>query len=148
MTRPARAAPLLLAALAACYGCAGRSRPAPASPTDAAPALGTVALRVLHFGDFGDATRQQAQVARALAERSRRAPLDMALAAGDNIYECGPDTSLPGAEACAFGPDGATVPPDFAPPADPSFVASHEAPAGAAPPGRRARPGLPRPREP
>jgi hypothetical protein len=86
----------------------------------AAPPLAAV-LRVLHVGDLGDDTPQQQVVARAIEAAHRRAPFDLAVSAGDNLYPCGPDVDLPGAEACAFGPDGSSVAPGFAPPADPRF---------------------------
>lgn len=132
--RPAAAALALLAAAAvaggACAGCADATytvrrgaaeRPAPAP----APAAG--ALRILHVADFGDVTRQQAEVAGALAAAHRRAPFALAVFPGDNLYECGPDATRPGVERCAFAADGNTV---ATPPAgtDPAFARQHEGP--------------------
>ncbi|HET8538921.1 MAG TPA: metallophosphoesterase [Anaeromyxobacter sp.] len=120
----AAAALALLAGAAGCCTCAapptftvrhGAARaPAPF------PAM-TPAVRALHLGDFGDSTCQQAAVADAIALAHRRAPFDLGLAAGDLVYDCGPDPGLPGASACAFAADGNTVAPGFAPPVDPSF---------------------------
>jgi 3',5'-cyclic AMP phosphodiesterase CpdA len=76
---------------------------------------------VLHFGDFGDDTRQQAAVAAAILRAHARAPFDLALHSGDNVYQHGPDADLPGAEGCAFQLDGNAVVPGYAPPADPLF---------------------------
>ena len=80
-----------------------------------------VAARVIHFADFGDDTRQQAAVAASMAAYARSVPADLLLSPGDNLYECGPDPMLPGAAACAFGPDQNTITPGYTPPADPSF---------------------------
>jgi hypothetical protein len=80
------------------------------------------AIRVLHIGDFGDDTCQQRAVARGIAAAHARAPFDLVVSAGDNLYECGPDVRLPGAAACDFAPDGASAAPGFAPPADPRFA--------------------------
>jgi hypothetical protein len=126
--RAAVAAVLLLGGACACSGsptftlrkgAALSPAPAPAAPAPSA--------RILHLGDFGDATRQQRAVAAAIAAAHRRAPFDLALAVGDLVYPCGPDARLPGAAACAFAPDGSTIAPGFAPPADPSF-AVHDRP--------------------
>lgn len=100
-------------------------RPEPPGPV-AAPIA--VTYRVLHVADFGDDTRQQAAVAGAMATVSRAVPVDLVLHPGDNVYECGPDPMLPGAERCAFGPDGNTVVPGYAPPVDPSFEKLFERP--------------------
>ncbi len=100
-----------------------------------APALAPTAVRALHFGDFGDRTCQQAAVASGIADAHRRAPLDLGFAAGDLVYDCGPDPTVPGSDGCAFAADGSTVAPGFTPPVDPSF-AVHErplAPLGAVP---------------
>ncbi len=122
---------VLLAGAAGCCTCAtspgftvrnGAARspaPAPASP---APAV-----RVLHLGDFGDDTCQQASVAAAIGVAHHRAAFDLGFAVGDLIYPCGPDASLPGAADCAFAADGNGVAPGFTPPADPSF-ALHDGP--------------------
>ncbi|WP_242396222.1 metallophosphoesterase [Anaeromyxobacter oryzisoli] len=137
--RGALAAAIALVALVALGGCragddaaaftirAGAAlRPAPAPPPLAAPAV-----RALHLADFGDRTRQQAAVAVA----HRRAPFDLALFPGDNLYDCGPDARLPGAASCVFAPDGNAVAPGFAPPADRTFARHEEplAPLAAAP---------------
>ncbi len=117
-----RALPLLCAALVAA-GCTTGSpdfvlRPEPlAEPPRASP----VRCRALHVADFGDDTRQQAQVAAGMASVSRAAPVDLVLHPGDNVYECGPNPKLPGADACTFAPDGNQVQPGFVPPPDPSF---------------------------
>ncbi|HYG68211.1 MAG TPA: metallophosphoesterase, partial [Anaeromyxobacteraceae bacterium] len=55
-------------------------------------------------------------------------PFDLAFAAGDNLYSCGPDPTLPGAAACEFDPNGNTVPDGYAPPHDPRFERLHEGP--------------------
>lgn len=104
--------------------------PAPA-PAPAAPPT----IRALHLADFGDRTRQQAAVAAAVARAHRRSAFDLALFPGDNLYECGPDATLPGAASCAFGADGNAVAHGFVPPPDPTF-ARHEEPLAplAAPP--------------
>lgn len=118
----------LLAAGAACAAspgftiCHGAACAPPPAPPATAPAV-----RVLHVGDFGDATQQQRAVAAALEAAHRRAPFDLVLDAGDLVYDCGPDATLPGAETCAFAADGSTVAPGFTPPPDPSF-AVHDGP--------------------
>ena len=125
------AAMLLLAGAAGCCACAATPsftvRNGPAIDPGPAPALSPPEVRALHFGDFGDDTCQQAAVASAMATAHRRAPFDLALHAGDVVYPCGPDVSLPGAGACTFAADGNTVAPGFTPPADPSFGV-HEGP--------------------
>jgi hypothetical protein len=93
--------------------------PLPAPPAGKAPAP---ALRALHIADFGDDTCQQRAVARGIAAAHERAPFDLVLSAGDNVYECGPDVRLPGAAACEFASDGAAAAPGYAPPADPRFA--------------------------
>ncbi len=92
----------------------------------AAAALGAACARatgtrVLHLGDFGSATPQQVEVAAAAAAEHRAAPFELAVSAGDNLYPCGPDPLVAGAEACAFAADGNAVAPDVAAPADPTF---------------------------
>ncbi len=124
MGRPAFA--LLAAALANCLGCTNSDLAVLRPPTSVAPVAPPPSSRVLHFGDFGDPTGQQDAVARAMIEKNRHAPFDLALAAGDNIYECGPDAALPGAAECAFGPDGSAPLPGYSPPADPLFASAHE----------------------
>ncbi|GEJ58018.1 metallophosphoesterase [Anaeromyxobacter diazotrophicus] len=93
------------------------ARPPPAAAPAAPPAL-----RALVLGDFGDETAQQAALARAVAAAHARAPFDLAFSPGDNLYDCGPDPRRPGAEACRFGDDGASVAAGFLPPADPRFA--------------------------
>jgi tartrate-resistant acid phosphatase type 5 len=130
----ARLGPALIALCTAC-GCCGHGSPtytvrhdAARSPP-AAPPL-SVTVRALHLADFGDDTCQQAAVAGAVAEAHRRDPLDLALFPGDNLYQCGPDPALAGAEGCRFGDDENTVAAGFAPPADPTFRL-HEEPLAA-----------------
>lgn len=118
----AAALALLLAGGAGC--CRFRSspefavRPVPPGP---APAPIVPALRVLHFGDIGLTTCQQKAVSAAMARANERAPFDLALSSGDNVYEQGPDEALAGAEGCSFLPDGNTVASAWTPPADPLF---------------------------
>lgn len=57
----------------------------------------------------------------------RRAPFALALFAGDNIYPCGADATVAGADACAFAADGNTLASGFTPPEDPLF-GRHERP--------------------
>lgn len=127
----ARAAALL--ALLAASGCCTCGSPTLTFRSDAArspaprPALAPPALRAFHLGDFGDATCQQAAVARALAASHARTPLDLGLAAGDLVYDCGPDATLPGAADCTFAADGNALAPGYVPPPDPSF-AVHDGP--------------------
>ncbi len=99
----------------------------PVEPVESAVRV-TAAMRALHVADFGDDTRQQGAVAGAMAAASRAQPVDVVLSPGDNVYECGPDPALPGADACAFGPDGNRVAAGYQPPADPSFSKHFEAP--------------------
>jgi tartrate-resistant acid phosphatase type 5 len=131
-----RVAALLAAALAAAqlqgcsFPCSSPSfvvRNAEARAPGPAPALPGPSLRALHLADFGDGTCQQEKVAGAVAREHARSPFQLALFPGDNIYDCGPDVAVPGADACRFGADGNTVAPGFTPPTDPSF-ARHEAP--------------------
>lgn len=77
--------------------------------------------RVLLLGDFGADTLLQRLVAGAIRQEAQARPFDLAIQLGDNLYYCGPDPALPGAEACRFGPDGATVTPGYVPPVDPIF---------------------------
>ncbi|MGC3997031.1 MAG: metallophosphoesterase [Anaeromyxobacter sp.] len=130
MSRAALAlAALALAAPLGCCACGSPTfavrRGAALDPTPA-PQVAEPRLRVLHLGDFGDPTCQQAQVAEGLAAAHRRARFELAFFAGDNIYECGPDPAVAGAEGCRFAPDDNTVAPGFTPPDDPLF-ARHEA---------------------
>jgi 3',5'-cyclic AMP phosphodiesterase CpdA len=62
-----------------------------------------------------------------VAAAQARAPFALAVVPGDNLYECGPDASRPGAEACAFAEDGNTL---ATPPLgdDPLFARLHEVP--------------------
>lgn len=112
----------LLAGAPGCCRCAASPdfalRPATPGP---APAPLAASVRALHFADFGDDTCQQASVAAAMVASHRRAPVDLALSPGDNLYDCGPNPWLPGAEACAFAADGNSVPADYVPPADPLY---------------------------
>jgi hypothetical protein len=132
MIRAAAAALLLaLGGATGCCGCATSPtltvRNGAARDPGPAPPLGPPAVRTLHIGDFGDASCQQAAVVGGIRAVHGRAPFDLGLSLGDLVYECGPDTSLPGAEACAFGPDGNAVVDGYAPPEDPSF-AVHDRP--------------------
>jgi tartrate-resistant acid phosphatase type 5 len=86
-----------------------------------APALTPPVVRVLHFGDFGEANCQQGAVAAGIAESQRLRPFDLALHVGDNLYDCGPDWRSTEAGACAFQADQATVVPGYSPPSDPTF---------------------------
>jgi hypothetical protein len=122
----------LAAATAGCSGCAGNQ--ACRSPTYAwaesapgpAPAPLAPLRRVLHLADYGDDTCQQAAVAGAMLASHRRAPFDMAVSAGDNVYQCGLDPTLPGASACAFAADDNTVSPGYVPPRDPLMARRFE----------------------
>ena len=93
-----------------------------------APAAVPGALRVLHLADFGEGTAQQAAVAARVAALHAARPFALALFPGDLIYPCGPDPLRPGAEACAFAPDGVTVARPPAGPPDPAFARNHEGP--------------------
>lgn len=130
MTLRAGLAALLLAAVSACAGCRSVApftvRHGPAGEPPAA-ATGT-GLWVLHLGDFGQRTAQQAAVAGAAAAIHARAPFALALFSGDLIYPCGPEADRAGAEACTFAADGNTVATPPAGPPDPVFAALHEAP--------------------
>jgi tartrate-resistant acid phosphatase type 5 len=92
------------------------------------PDLGARAARVLHYGDFGDNTAQQDTVARGIVDANRRDPFDLAFSAGDNIYSCGPDVTLPGADGCLFDASDNRVAPGVVAPDDPRFAAQHEGP--------------------
>lgn len=132
MTRPALAAAALalLSGTSGCCGCASsrtfERRSAAASNPGPAVTLQQPAVRALHWGDAGEANCQQAAVASAIARAQRREPFDLAFHAGDNLYDCGPDWRSTEAGRCAFAADGATVPPGYAPPADPSFQEKFE----------------------
>lgn len=125
------AAPALVAALsaAATVGCSSPTYTvrhgealAPVDPPPLVPAV-----RALHLGDFGDATRQQAAVAAGIERSHRRARFDLGLFAGDLLYDCGPDHGAPGAAACRFEADGNAVAAGAALPVDPGF-AVHDRP--------------------
>src|SRR5512138_2267650 len=130
--RRARAVPIALL-VAGC--CASERtftlRPAASASPPPAAALAPPLARVLHFADFGASTCQQGAVAEGLAAEARRAPIDLALAVGDNLYDCGPSLDVAGAGACAFAADGATVADGFASPSDPSFARQFEHPLAA-----------------
>lgn len=123
---------LLLAAIAAGPGCCSCGSPTftvrngAARDPGAAPALGARSARVTHFGDFGEDTCQQENVAGALAAAHQRAPFDLGFAVGDNIYQCGPDPTLAGAEGCLFDASDNAVTAGYAPPDDPLFTSHHE----------------------
>jgi hypothetical protein len=125
----------LCAALALGAGCSGRPtftvRPGASASPPAAPPLST-SLRALHLADFGSATHQQAAIARGIGAAQRRAPFDLALFPGDNLYPCGPDASVRGADACRFAADGLTVAAGFTPPRDDTFRLHDAAAAGLA----------------
>jgi tartrate-resistant acid phosphatase type 5 len=110
----------LFAVTAACCTCSKSPDFAVRAPFGAAPAHldGPPLLRVLHFADFGDPGRQQEAVATAMIAAHGRAPFDLAFSAGDNVYECGIDVTLPGASSCAFATGGNTVAVDYVPPVD------------------------------
>lgn len=134
MTLRGARAPLALFALASagaagCCACLPEPTfvvrsPAARDPAPAPPLEGPV-VRALHLADFGDDTCQQARVAQGIAEAHRRVPFALALFAGDLLYDCGPAV-VPGAEACAFAPDGNTLAPGFTSPPDPGFAEKHE----------------------
>lgn len=93
----------------------------PAGPLPPASRHAPPELRVLVVGDFGAETPQQRRVSDAFRRWHRRAPFDLVLQPGDNVYGCGPNPRRARAERCAFGPDGATVLADYSPPADRLF---------------------------
>ena len=78
-------------------------------------------IRVAVVGDFGDPGWRQRRVASALLRWHERRPFDLVLQPGDNVYNCGPNPLLRGAEGCRFADDGAAVAPGFAAPVDPLF---------------------------
>ena len=96
------------------------------APLAEAPARPRALRSVLHFADYGDDTCQQAAVAGAMVASHRRAPFDLAVSAGDNVYECGLDPTLPGASGCAFSRDGNAVAPGYVPPLDPLMAERFE----------------------
>jgi hypothetical protein len=125
-------AAFLLATAGACAGCSTaqpfttRHGAAVAPPASATPQ--GEGLRILHLGDFGERTSQQAAVAAAAARLHASAPLSVAIFAGDLLYPCGADGSRPGAEACTFAADGNTVATPPTGPPDPAFATLHEGP--------------------
>jgi hypothetical protein len=131
----AAAALALLSGANGCCACAssgrferhGAAAESPPAPAPLAPPL----ARVLHFGDFGDDTCQQAAVAAGIADAQRRRRFDLAFHAGDNLYDCGPDWRTSDASRCAFAADGATPTPGLDAPRDPSFREKFEEPLGA-----------------
>jgi len=76
----------LLAAVGGCAGCAAPGTPTAAGGSTGTPAAGPTAapggLRVLHLGDFGEQTRQQAAVAAAVSAAHARASFAVAVFAG------------------------------------------------------------------
>jgi 3',5'-cyclic AMP phosphodiesterase CpdA len=96
-------------------------------PIAAPPPARPAAVRALVFGDFGYRTVPQRLVARAMRRESEARPFDLAVQVGDNVYKCGPNPTLPGAERCRFDADGAAVIPGAPLPDDPAF-ALNEAP--------------------
>jgi hypothetical protein len=126
------------AVLALALGATAAARPPPFTVRDAPPAPGDAAapaeVRAVVFGDFGDPTEQQRVVAAALARSARASGAQVAFSLGDNLYECGPDAALPGADGCVFGPDGSTPAPGFVAPRDPLFARQFEGPLAAFPP--------------
>ena len=129
----ALAGALLAAGAGGCCSCAGSPdftiRAASVQDPPPAPPLVGPALLVLHVADFGDATCQQQAVADGFLAAHHRAPFDVALFAGDNLYGCGPDARVPGADGCAFASDGSTLAAGFTPPRDVLF-GLHERPIG------------------
>jgi hypothetical protein len=126
MNRAAGAALLVaLVGAAGCCGCASSPtltvRNGAARDPAPAPALAPPTLRALHFGDFGDRSCQQEAVVGGIRAVHGRAPYDLGFSLGDLVYECGPDTTLPGAEGCAFARDGNALADGYTPPDDPSF---------------------------
>lgn len=135
--RPWRLAAVALAAAGAagCFACGAPTftvREGAALSPGPPPSLSGPRVRALHLADFGDRTRQQDAVASAVIDAHRRAPFQLAVFPGDNIYDCGADTALPGAEGCRFAEDGNTLAPGFTPPADPWFGRHEEPLAGLA----------------
>lgn len=121
----AAAALALLMGANGCCACASSGtfeRRAGAALTPGPPVtLTPPVLRVLHFGDFGDANCQQAAVAAGMADAQRREPFDLAFHVGDNLYDCGPDWRSTQASRCTFEADGSAVTPGYVPPYDPGF---------------------------
>ena len=114
---------LALLAAACSRGTPFTLRPEPAA---APPAPHAVSFRAIHIADAGEDNRQQSRVAEAMAAAARAAPVDLLLHPGDNLYECGADPTLPGADACTFAPDQNQVVAGYTPPADPTFATRFE----------------------
>ena len=88
-------------------------------------------VRVLLTSDFGHGrSLQRWRVLERMKAREGETPFDFVLVAGDNDHDCGPDATLPGAEACAFGPDGNTLAPGVTVPDDPGFASAIDEPLG------------------
>jgi 3',5'-cyclic AMP phosphodiesterase CpdA len=157
-TRRLRTCAALAAALLACVHDVHRIGPIAAPGPRRPPAV-----RVLVFGDFGNRTLSQWLTARAMHRAHAARPFDLAIQLGDNLYYCGPDPTLQGAERCRFEKDGATVATSTPTPDDPIFgvnegpLAGFRGPDGTPIPiylvlgnhdvssgGRCAAPGLPR----
>jgi hypothetical protein len=121
---------VLLGGANGCCACAASKtferRSAAASAPKPAVTLTPPVTRVLHFGDFGEPTCQQAAVAAAIADAQQRKPFDVAFHAGDNLYPCGPDWHSTQAARCTFAADGNTVAPGYSPPSDPIFHENFE----------------------
>jgi hypothetical protein len=96
-------------------------------PFDPPPEARQAEVRALVFGDFGYRTVPQRLVARAMRRESEARPFDLAVQVGDNIYKCGPNPALPGAERCRFDADGSSVVPGAALPEDPAFALNEAA---------------------
>ncbi|ABC81020.1 metallophosphoesterase [Anaeromyxobacter dehalogenans] len=132
MRRCARALAAMAVALVGASGCCTcvdldyTYRSGAARAPAAAPPFSPL-LRVLHVADIGEPNCQQRAVSDAMAAAHRRAPFDLAVAPGDNVYNCGPDATLPGAADCRFADDGNGVAAGYAAPADPSFARFEDA---------------------
>lgn len=114
----AAAAALLAAA------CAPNTYRRPGAPLPAfAPRA--AAVRLLVFGDFGDPTPHQREVA---VEIAREPPFDLAVQLGDNVYPCGPDPLGPAPAACRFADDGSTIAAGTPAQDDPVFARNNERP--------------------
>ncbi len=124
------AALALLVALAGCNPDYALHRTPPERlPAEAAhPAP---AVRILLTSDIGHgASIQRWRVVERMKAREGETPFDFVLIAGDNDHHCGPDVTLPGADACTFAPDGNTLAPGAAPPDDPLFTSAIDEPLG------------------
>lgn len=105
-------------ALGACAAPQAFREPGPLAPAVPHP---EPELRLLLLGDNGAPTARQRSVASAIDRWSASHPVDFIVQPGDNVYGCGPDPRLPGAESCRFAEDGATVAPGVTAPDDPLF---------------------------